>query len=392
MSRVRMKTFIVNRNTPDLAENQRCQVKLMSERVPWLENEVIVYNCDEEPFQGKLSGHCRALQEHGSGDCDYYWFNHPDLSFAIDMDCLSKLIGVMERNHWIAVISPTEKRKTYASMIKEGYRWHPVATCDYLSLLVRRSVVDRIGFMNAEFKYSWGAIHEYSYKVYREGWCVAYCDAAKMHHFGGTTYGGKGAVQRDVYIKNAKAFARQYFVEHYGKSWDREFARLLPPGVANNYRAHRKHWERGERLATVLSMLNFIKEHALMRAGWGRKPIRVLLGCDGTNRRGWVGIDPDIKLRPHFVADPTDLNMFEDESVDEVECSRRLVPVERGNTGVAEALGEWRRVLKPKGTLSLTCDDALGRELQTGFGGLEWAPCRGVAREGAGLVTLTYRK
>lgn len=98
MRAIRMKTFIVNRNTPDLAENQKRQIELMNKRIPSLDNEVIIYNCDEEPFLGKLYGHYRALQEYGDESCDYYWFNHPDLSFAIDMDCLSKLLTVMVTN------------------------------------------------------------------------------------------------------------------------------------------------------------------------------------------------------------------------------------------------------------------------------------------------------
>ena len=35
-----MKTFIVNRNTHDLAENQSKQIKSMTERTPLIENKV----------------------------------------------------------------------------------------------------------------------------------------------------------------------------------------------------------------------------------------------------------------------------------------------------------------------------------------------------------------
>ena len=54
---LKMKTFIVNRNTPDLAENQKRQIELMNKRIPSLDNEIIIYNCEEEPFRGKCNGH-----------------------------------------------------------------------------------------------------------------------------------------------------------------------------------------------------------------------------------------------------------------------------------------------------------------------------------------------
>lgn len=373
MRAIKMKTLIVNRNTPDLALNQKRQVELMSERVPSLDNKVIIYNCEEEPFEGKLSGHSRALKQHEDGECDYYWFSHPDLSFAIDMDCLSKLVTFMEKNPWIAVISPTESKGTYINMLKRGYRWHPVAVCDYLSLLIRRSVIDKIGFMNPDFRYSWGAIHEYSSKVYGEGWCVAYCDLAKMHHFGGTTYGRKGMVSRDAYIRHAKAFARSYFGEHYGKSWDKEFARFLPGGVTNTYAKHRKQWERGKMLGLLFAALNYVGISVLTCLQRSENPIRLQLQCSGKRKKGWINIDSDKKSRPSFVANVDDLNMFEDESVDDIDCGH--VFEHTTDLDMAAVLEEWYRVLKTGGKLSLTCDATLADKLtKVGLGKTKQVP------------------
>jgi len=149
----------------------------------------------------------------------------------------------MEKNPQIAVISPVEDTGRYIGMHKAGVEWHPVATTDYLSLLIRGSVVDKLGFLNPVFEYSYGGIHEYSYKVYQNEWLIAYCDAAKMHHFGSTTYGGEGVVKRKVYQTRAREFARKYFIKHYGKDWDDKFASVLPSGVINNYKLHRQNWE-----------------------------------------------------------------------------------------------------------------------------------------------------
>lgn len=353
-----MKTFIVNRNTVDLAENQKQQIDLMCERVPSLENKIIIYNCEKDPFQGKLYGHYKALQEYRDKSCDYYWFNHPDLSFAIDMDCLLKLLNIMEKNPWIAVLSPTEDSSSYTNMYKEGYRWHPVAVCDYLSLLIRQSVVEKIGFLNPDFMYSWGAIHEYSYKVYKNGWCIAYCDIAKMHHFGGTTYGKKGTVRREEYIKNAKNFANKYFVENYEENWDKEFAKVLPNGVLNTYTIHRKLWEGGDRKNNGGALriasgkfFQIIQRIILTEDSKDMDKIRLNLGCGTRKKNGWVNIDIDESVKPDIVADVKDLNMFEDESVDEIECYHLFEHLIY--TDSVAALKEWYRVLKKGGKLSL---------------------------------------
>lgn len=353
MEKLKIRTLIVNRNTPDLAENQKRQIELMSKRIPSLDNEIIIYNCEEEPFKGKCHGHYRALQEHQDKSSDYYWFNHPDLSFAIDMDCLSKLLAVMEKNPWIAVISPTEDTGSYIDMFKDGYRWHPVARCDYLSLLIRASVIEKIGFLNPDFIYSWGAIHEYSYKVYKNHWCIAYCDMAKMHHFGGTTYGKKGAISRDTYRKNAVEFARDYFIRNYGQNWDKEFATMLPGGVRNTYSFSKQKWEEKNGIQKALRWPINILRYAYNKyyAGGKQIMIRLYLGCGHKKRKDWVNIDIDDKVKPDIVADASDLNMFEDEAVDEIESCHLLEHLTY--PGAAKALKEWYRVLRRGGKLFL---------------------------------------
>lgn len=352
-----MKTFIVNRNTPDLAENQKQQIELMTARIPSLDNTIIVYNCEEEPFKGKLNGHYRALQEHQDKSCNYYWFNHPDLSFAIDMDCLSKLLTIMEENPWIAVASPTEDTSPYVNMYKRGYKWHPVATCDYLSLLIRRHVIEKIGFLNPDFEYCWGAIYEYSYKVYKNHWCIAYCDIAKMHHFGGTTYGKKDTISREAYQKNAIEFLRDYFPKNYGENWDREFAKVLPDGVLNVFGSAKKRWEGKDRMRRVLVWLfNVFTKYAYefhnrFYVGGNENMMRLYLGCGNKKRKGWVNIDVDDKVKPDIVADAKDLNMFEDDAVDEIECCHLFEHFTY--LDAVDALKEWHRVLRIGGKLSL---------------------------------------
>ena len=362
-----MKTFIVNRNTPDLAENQRRQILNMNDGVPSLRNDVLIYNCEETPFLGKLNGHYRALRENGDDSCDYYWFNHPDLSFEQDPSCLSKLLDIMEKNPEIAVISPTEDASTYVNMYREGAEWHPIATCDYLSLLIRGSVVREIGFLNPEFIYSWGAIHEYSSKVYRHGWCIAYCDIAKMLHYGGTTYGKNDTISRNEYIQNAKKFASKYFIRNYGEDWDTEFGRLLPKGVINSYTVHRKLWERKPRSKFRKIVYKFTPSFILkplvvnanrlnvQRFIDSKDPFKLHLGCGTDKRKGWINIDIDWRVRPDIVADATKLHMIGDNVADEIESFHLLEHFTY--TEAVEALNEWYRVLKPGGKLTLELPD-----------------------------------
>jgi len=163
------------------------------------------------------------------------------------MECLQKLIDVMENNPQIALLSPKTTGTNYPGkdIVGDNPNWHTVSTTDYLSLLIRGKVVKDYKFLNPEFLYSWGAIHEYCYHLYRTGWIVAYADKAEAHHLGSTTYGKSSTtVSKDVYRKEAKKFAREYFVNKYGKNWDTDFSKVLPHEVKiNTFTHHRERWE-----------------------------------------------------------------------------------------------------------------------------------------------------
>ncbi|MBU0580719.1 MAG: methyltransferase domain-containing protein [Candidatus Margulisbacteria bacterium] len=370
MRKIRMKTLIVNKNTPDLADDQRRQIELMSEQFSEFNNEIIIHNCVEEPFLGKLHGHYQALQKNLDKAVDYYWFNHPDLSFAVDRNCLKTLLRIMEENPNIAVISPVHNGG-YINMHKEGAEWHPVSTCDYLSLLIRGDVVNKIGFLNPVFKYSWGAIHEYSYKVYKNNLCIAYCDAARMHHYGGTTYGGKGVESREEYVKKAKKFAGNYFISEYGQNWDSKFTQVLPKGVISSYPTHRKIFEESfikpnkinnkkkgnlkRLMAKIIRVFGFMKNFLYQLNLNSDKEKKLHLGCGKSKREGWINIDVDSKLKPDIVASAVKLNMFKDCSTSIIEACHLL---EHLTYDEAEnALDEWFRVLKDNGKLYLELPD-----------------------------------
>jgi len=261
----KIATIIAYRNTPDMVESQIIQIEKMLERVD-AENDFVIVNMGvekhyfdtihiyEKEFKGKLYGHWIGLKSIKDKDkYDYYWFNHPDISFAVDMNCLPKLVRVMREVNRIGLLSPVQNPPHwFPDMYRKNRIWHPVGVCNYLSYFIRKDVIKKVGFMSPEFKYVRGAPIEYCYKIWKAGWMVAYCDIAKIFHFGGTTYGGKDTPSREEYLRKAVEFARKYFEDKYGKDWDKEFAKVLPDDAWRGiYTFHKRGWENWK-LARIL--------------------------------------------------------------------------------------------------------------------------------------------
>jgi SAM-dependent methyltransferase len=90
---------------------------------------------------------------------------------------------------------------------------------------------------------------------------------------------------------------------------------------------------------------------ASVAAAAGQPPLRLHLGCGPDRRHGWINVDARVEVEPDVVARADALPMFADASVDEIEACHlfeHLTPHE-----AERALVEWRRVLKPGGTLML---------------------------------------
>lgn len=250
--------IIVNRDRADLVEELMEQLAGMTTNLS-VDAYVVEMGSDpanvsrhsslhyEDPeFRGKCYGHNVALRlARANAQYRYYWVLMNDVRFA-DPASLDRLVSIAEAAPELAIISPTELDSGYpGSRPSEGQEFHLVSTCDYLGFLMRADAVEAAGFLNPQFKYSWGAIHELSYKLHQGGWRVAYCDRVIMKHLGGTTYGKtKNTVSREEYQRNAKAFCAKYFRTVYGRDWDRLFARALPPDVKiNTFEIHRRLWE-----------------------------------------------------------------------------------------------------------------------------------------------------
>lgn len=221
-------------NTPGLAEHQQLEIDNMATHF-----NVFI----EQSDIGKLDGHITGLKKLNIDDYDYIIFNQPDISFVFDMDCLSTLINVMSMDKDLGLVAPVEtiNRRFYPDMHKKNNIYHCVGLVDYLCLCIPTYIINEIGFLNPMFIYGAGAEMEYCYKIWKHGYKVAYCDTAKIFHFGGTTYGNNGNVSRFEYEKQRILFARNYFKEVYGKDWDKKFANELPTYVWDGcYKLHKR--------------------------------------------------------------------------------------------------------------------------------------------------------
>jgi GT2 family glycosyltransferase len=251
--------IIVNRNQPELTDSLVEQLRNM--RAVDMDIYVIETGSDRRKmskfadywylnprFSGKCLGHNIGLAYvRGQRDYRYYWFLMNDLVFD-DPETAKNMLSVMESELRMGMLSPTEPDSAYdypGSAPIPGSVWHKVSTCDYLAVLMRRECLDEVGFLNPDFRYSWGAIFELSHRMYRNNWFIAYCDIARMKHLGGTTYGKvKGAVSREEYQRQARKWASDYFKEVYGPEWDKEFTKYLPDDVTvNTYQTVRRFWE-----------------------------------------------------------------------------------------------------------------------------------------------------
>ncbi|ACM19809.1 glycosyltransferase [Geotalea daltonii FRC-32] len=257
--------IVVNRNRRDLTD-YLCHQILNFTNTTDLTYDLFVVDIGSEPaqrspfttieyedsdFRGKCYAHNVGVRQAAlTADYRYYWAMMNDLRFDGQPDAMMRMIELMDSNPEIGILSPTnigEGKEYPGADPQPGHVFRKVPVCDYLALMLRGQVLHEVGFLNPEFRYCWGAIHELSYKVYRTGkWSIAYCDTVHYEHLGGTTYGKtKNVVSRDEYTLNAKRFAASYFVKQYGRDWDEKFTDALPTDVTlkETYSRHRTYWE-----------------------------------------------------------------------------------------------------------------------------------------------------
>ena len=370
----RIAALIVSRNRPDLV---RSMVEQLRERVE-LPCDIYVVECGTEldkltehtsawypdpDFRGKCYGHNVALElARLHGGYDYYWVLMNDLVFTGEGDPAAALVETLEREPRMAILSPTNADGAYPGSDRRSQGdWRAVTTCDYLGFLYKASALEECGFLNPDFKYCWGAIHELAHELNRCGWFVAYSDRVSYEHLGGSTYGAKGTrtISREDYQRNAKRFAYDYFRENYGDDWDERFSAAAAPFHAegDTFRKHKRFWSRAfsaEELAARAPAPQAQRRADLVPE---ERPelVKLHLGCGKDKRTGWINVDAQAELAPDLVASVDALPTIPDASVDVIEANHLFEHLTLATA--RRALAEWARVLKPGGELYLELPD-----------------------------------
>jgi len=258
---IRIAVILINRDRPDLTDPLYQQVQIMGSG---LDKTLFVIECGSKPggrsryqthffrdrsYRGRYYGFNRGLQfAQKEGSWDYYWFLANDIEFPGGQDTLKELVAVMQTEPRMALIGPGEPNaQDYQGCHpKPGRRWHKASTVHGLAWLMRAQAIDEVGYCNPKFRYSQGAGSELSYRLYRNGWFMAYSDVVTLAHAQeGSTYGKVTRISRHEYHRRARIFATRYLEKHYGKDWDRLFASVLPSDVEiNTFPWQKKVWSK----------------------------------------------------------------------------------------------------------------------------------------------------
>lgn len=257
----KVAAIIINRDRPELADRVFEQVGTMGHG---MQVDRYLVECGsskagtsrhathrffDPSYRGRYYGFYRGLQfaERDGGPYDFYWFVVNDITFPEGEDTLAELVGAMAEDPKMGLIGPGEPdAEDYRGCHPQaGRRWHKASTVHGLAQLIRGEVIRKVGYMNHRFHYSQGAGTEYAYKLYSEGWFLAYSDVASLEHdTSGSTYGKVVRISRHEYHRRARRFASRYLRNHYGDDWDDRFTAVLPDDVEENtYPWQRKVWE-----------------------------------------------------------------------------------------------------------------------------------------------------
>ena len=168
---------------------------------------------------------------------DYYLLLHPDVDFSSDLSALKQMLRVMERNRGVGLVSPRTPNPFFGmESVGSDPTWHRAAAADFLAWLVRGEAYRDVGPLDCRFAHGWGTNADYPYRLWRRGWSVAYCDAARVNHFGGSTYGvaGTATKSRRQYLLDARLEAWTGLCEKYGDDWGELMSEVLPADVEVN--------------------------------------------------------------------------------------------------------------------------------------------------------------
>ena len=249
---MKLGVVVVHRNRPDLVERLMDQLPIVLEmaRRNWeFEDTVLVVDCgsthrveyphywypDPDFTGGKTRGFIEGMKL--LPPQDYYLLLHPDVCFSSDLSALKQMLRVAMRNRGIGLVSP-HTTNPFFGMDSTGPdpTWHKTAASDFLAWLIRGEAYRDVGPIDGRFSLGWGTNADYPYRLWKRGWMVAYCDATRVHHLGGTTYGIEGTAtkSRRQYLLDARLEAWTGMCLKYGDDWGELMSEALPRDVDVN--------------------------------------------------------------------------------------------------------------------------------------------------------------
>jgi len=194
------------------------------------------YYPDKNFSGGKTRGFVEGMRVLGDG-YDYYLWLHPDVDYTSDLSALKQMMRVLAKNPAVGLVSPhTPNPFVGMEVVGPDPTWHRAAALDFLAWLVRGEAYRMVGPLDGRFAHGWGTNVDYTYRMWKADWQVAYCDAARVHHLGGTTYGAEGTAtkSRRQYLMDARLEAWQGLCEKYGEDWGESMSEALPADVEVN--------------------------------------------------------------------------------------------------------------------------------------------------------------
>jgi GT2 family glycosyltransferase len=181
-----------------------------------------------DEFLGKCHGHNVLVDSLDLDDYDYLVISMNDA--VIEDNTLEVMLNYMESDSKVGLLAPRYKEK-----YKE-YTY--VDSFDYIFFMIRADLVKQGLFLDRQFKYCWGAIHDLCFRSYEQGFYAAICPEIKYKHLGGNTYGKtSGTISREKYLKKAPTFAYNFFKNKFGnKIYKNMLATGVYPSMVNTNR------------------------------------------------------------------------------------------------------------------------------------------------------------
>jgi hypothetical protein len=153
---------------------------------------------------------------------DYVWFLTDEAAVRTDTDPVNQLVEILERNPKMAVLCPADPTGDHPGSAPTPKReWHAVTDTAHVGFMIRTRAIDEVGFLNPNLRYGVGAMVEYAYKLYSNGWFVAYADCVRTHQpIVLSAAPGKAAENIE---QTSDRFAFDYMFSNYGWNWPSHF-------------------------------------------------------------------------------------------------------------------------------------------------------------------------